>query len=264
MKTFPLHKYTGFIFDLDGTLYRGEKIIHRADITINKLREMKKKLVFISNKTTGTCKEYSDLLKKYGMIISENEIINSTYVIKKYLAANYSGKTFYSISEEVFINEICEAGLKFSEDIAKINIVIVTLDRTLNYTKLEIAAKALDNGAKFLAANIDNTCPVENGEIIDAGSTISALEKRTGRKLEKHFGKPSKFMIDEINKYLKINHKECIIIGDRLETDIAMGNKFGIDTALVSSGVKNPILKQSEIKPTYKINSVYELIRDTK
>ncbi|MBN1638079.1 MAG: HAD-IIA family hydrolase [Ignavibacteriales bacterium] len=264
MKIFPLHKYEGFIFDLDGTLYRGENIIPKADITINILRKLNKKLVFISNKTTGTCKEYSDLLKKYGMIISEDEIINSTYVIKKYLSTNYPGKTFYSISEDVFIKELCEVGLKFSKDVSKINIVIVTLDRTLNYTKLEIAAKALDNGAKFLAANIDNTCPVENGEIIDAGSTISALEKRTGRKLEKHFGKPSKFMIEEIKKYLKLSPGECIIIGDRLETDIAMGNTFGIDTALVLSGVKNPINKFSEIKPTYKIKSVYELIRNAK
>ena len=77
-----------------------------------------------------------------------------------------------------------------------IDIVIITLDRTLNYTKLEIAANALDNGARFYAANIDNTCPVERGEILDAGATISALEKRTNRKLEKHFGKPSKYMMD--------------------------------------------------------------------
>ncbi|MBN2572910.1 MAG: HAD-IIA family hydrolase [Ignavibacteriales bacterium] len=264
MRIFPLHKYSGFIFDLDGTLYRGENIIPKADITINTLRKLNKRLVFISNKTTGTCKEYSDFLNKYGMKISENEIINSTYVIKKYLTSNYSGKNFYSISEKIFIEEINKGGLKFSDNPEKIDIVIVTLDRTFNYIKLEIAAKALDNGAKFFAANIDNTCPVEKGEIIDAGSTISALEKRTGRKLEKHFGKPSKFMIEEIKKYLKLNSAECIIIGDRIETDIAMGNKFGIDTALVLSGVKNPISQFSEIKPTYRINSVFDLIKNVK
>ena len=141
--------------------------------------------------------------------------------------------------------------------------VIVTLDRTLDYNKLEIAAKALEKGARFYAANIDNTCPEECGEILDAGSTISALEKRAHRKLEKHFGKPSEYMMNEIKNHLSITHSSSLIIGDRIETDIAMGNEFGIDTALVSTGVKYYPNGTINIQPTYKIDSVFDLIKNT-
>jgi HAD superfamily hydrolase (TIGR01450 family) len=134
------------------------------------------------------------------------------------------------------------------------------LDRTINYEKLETAARALENGAKFFAANIDDTCPVDNGEVIDAGSTISALEKRTHKKLELHFGKPSEFMFEEVKSRLKAELSKVLLIGDRLQTDIAMGNKFGVDTALVSTGVKFFPNGTDNIVPTYKLNSVFDLL----
>ncbi|MBE0538473.1 MAG: HAD-IIA family hydrolase [Ignavibacterium sp.] len=256
-----IDKYDSFIFDLDGTIYRGDNIIPNADKAINTLKELGKVTIFISNKTTGTIKEYYTFLKSYGLNIDESEILNSTYVLKNYLKDNYLHSTFYAIGEEIFIKEISETGLNYSEDPTKIDLLLVTLDRTLNYKKLEIAANALENGARFFAANIDDTCPVDGGEVLDAGSTISALEKRSHRKLELNFGKPSKFMMDEIMKRLSPNKLKTLLIGDRLETDIAMGNKFGIDTALVSTGVKHYINGNTEIKPTYYLNSVFDLIK---
>jgi HAD superfamily hydrolase (TIGR01450 family) len=256
-----IDKYDSFIFDLDGTIYRGEDIITGADLIINHLKEYGKKLNFISNKTTGTIKDYYTFLKSFGLNIEESEIINSTFVLKNYLCDNYLHSTFYAIGEEIFIKEISEAGLNYSEDPSKIEILLVTLDRTLNYKKLEIAANALEKGARFFAANIDDTCPVTGGEVLDAGSTISALEKRTHRKLELNFGKPSKFMMDEVMKRLSSDKSKTLLIGDRLETDIAMGNKFGIDTALVSTGVKHYANGNSEVKPTYYLNSVADLIK---
>lgn len=258
-----ISKYDGFIFDLDGTIYLDDKLIVGADTLINKIKLLGKKVVFVSNKTIGTTKDYYNFLLENNVNVKESEIINSTTIIKKYLSKHYFSKYFYAIAEKIFIKEIKEAGLKFSKEPKKIDIVIVTLDRTLNYSKLEIASKALDLGAKFYAANIDNTCPTNGGEILDAGSTISALEKRTNRKLEMHFGKPSKFMLIEALKILKVNHKKCLIVGDRNETDIAMGNKFNIDTALVSTGVFNNYQKNGKYKPTYKLNSVTDLLKKT-
>jgi len=254
-------KYDAFIFDLDGTVYRGSQLIPDADIAINRLKSLGKKMVFISNKTTGSVKDYYEFLSGKGLKISESEIVNATVVIKKYLEKNFPGKTFYAIAEKVFIDEISESGLTFSENPDEIEIVIVTLDRTLNYNKLEIAARALVNVAKFFAANIDDTCPVDDGEVLDAGSTISALEKRTHRKLELHFGKPSEFMFEEIKCNLKSDLSKTLLLGDRLETDIALGNKFGIDTALVSTGVKHFKNNSNGYSPTYQINSIADLIK---
>ena len=254
-------KYEAFIFDLDGTVYRGSNLIPGADDTINRLKELNKKMVFISNKTTGNVKDYYEFLSGGGLNISENEIVNATVVIKKFLVKNFPGKTFYAIAEKIFIDEISESGLTYSENPENIEIVIVTLDRTLNYNKLELAARALENGAKFFAANIDDTCPVDDGEVLDAGSTISALEKRTHRKLELHFGKPSEFMFEEIKNNLKSDLSKTLLIGDRLETDIALGAIFGIDTALVSTGVKHFRNNSNGYSPTYHINSIADLIK---
>jgi HAD superfamily hydrolase (TIGR01450 family) len=256
-----INKYNTFIFDLDGTVYRGENIIPNADKTINKLKELGKKILFISNKTTGTVHDYYYFLKSFGLNISVDEIINSTIVVKNYLLKIHPGKKFFAIGEQIFIDELISAGLNFSSDPKEIEILLITLDRTLNYDKLEIAAKALENGARFFAANIDDTCPVDGGEVLDAGSTISALEKRTHKKLELHFGKPSEFMMKEIKLRLNDDLSKALLIGDRIETDIAMGNKFGIDTALVSTGVKLYANGNSGIKPTYYLNSIYDIIK---
>lgn len=254
-------KYEGFIFDLDGTIYRGTHLIPNAEQTINTLKSLGKQLIFISNKTTGTIPEYFKQLTNWGLNISEDEIIISTLVISKYLSNNFRDSIFYAIGEDSFISEIESAGLKYSEIPDEIEVLIVTLDRTLNYEKLEIAARALEKGAKFFAANIDDTCPVDDGEVLDAGSTISALEKRTHRKLELHFGKPSKFMFDEIKSRMKTDLSKFLLTGDRLETDIAMGNIFGIDTALVSTGVQCFPNGLYGIMPTYRLNSIYDIIQ---
>ncbi|MCB0742376.1 MAG: HAD-IIA family hydrolase [Ignavibacteriae bacterium] len=252
--------YDGFIFDLDGTIYLDDKIIPNVDKVVNKLKAINKKIVFVSNKTTGSIADYHKLLNSNGLKVSKEQILSSTIIIKKYLSKNFNKKKYYAIAEKKFIKEINSGGNIFCDDPEKIDIVIVTLDRTLNYSKLEIAANALDNGAKFFAANIDSTCPVEAGEILDAGSTISALEKRTKVKLQKHFGKPSKYMFEETMELLKLPPEKCLIIGDRLETDIAMANKFGIDSALVLTGVSKDIKNFGKHKPTYIINSVFDLI----
>jgi len=255
-----INKYNSFIFDLDGTIYTEEKLIPGADKTINLLKKKGKKIVFISNKTTGSSNDYFLLLKSFNINVHQDEIINSSVVIKKFLKNNFPGRTFFAIGEKKFIEEIEREGLVFSKDPDKIEIVIITLDRTLNFNKIEIAARSIEKGARFFAANIDNTCPVLNGEITDAGVTISALEKRTHKKLELHFGKPSKFMFDEIKAKLKTDNSKILLVGDRLETDIAMGNIFGIDTALVATGIKNIANGNSNIKPTYEIPSVANLL----
>jgi len=255
-----LEKYDSFIFDLDGTIYRGEHLIPGADKVINYLKSVGKKIVFVSNKTTGTISDYYLLLKTLGLNIEEREIITATLVAKNYFIKNYNSLKFFAVGEETFIKEIEEAGLKFSNDPKEINILLVTLDRTFDYRKLETAAQALENGAKFFAANIDDTCPVDNGEVLDAGSVISALEKRTHRKLELHFGKPSSFMFDEIKRRLNPDLTKTLLIGDRLETDIAMGNNFGVDTALVATGVKNFKSSSDGYFPVYHLNSIVDLI----
>ena len=90
-----IEKYDNFIFDLDGTIYRGEHLIPKADEVINTLKSLGKKIVFVSNKTTGTVTDYYHLLKKWGLDVEEYEIINSTLVVINYLLRNFNGTLFF-------------------------------------------------------------------------------------------------------------------------------------------------------------------------
>lgn len=254
-----LTNFSGFILDLDGTLYRGEKIIHGADLFVNELVALNKDVIVVTNKTTETKEDYRNYLVSKGFNISSENIISSTEVIREYIIKNFPTKKFFAIGEHKFIKSLDNHIVTYSEDPDEIDIVIVTLDRTLNFEKIEIAVKALERGAKFFAANIDDTCPVDNGEITDAGTVIPALEKRTGRQLEKHFGKPSEYMIDKILGRMKFPKDKYLLVGDRMQTDITMGKLMGVKTCLVKSGVKNRF-SEYDFKPDFEIDSVYDLL----
>ncbi len=255
-----VEKYDSFIFDLDGTVYLENKLIPKADETINKLIDVGKKICFVSNKTTGTPNDYFSFLTQKGLRIEKNQIITSAIVVKEYLKANNFSGNFFAIGETVFIEYLRDAGFLFSDNPENVDLVLVTLDRTLNYRKLETAQNSINNGAEYFAVNIDATCPVEKGEILDAGAIISALEKTTRKLPTENFGKPSQHMFNFILGRMALTKNSTLIIGDRLETDIKMGNDFGIDTALVKTGVTKIVNGNYLINPTYTISSIRELI----
>jgi len=244
---------------MDGTIYLEDKIIDGAVNTLNSLIKKGAHLLFVTNKTTHTKDEYAEFLNKHGVVITSNSILTAASNCVSYLKRERSGKKFYAIAEKSFIDSVVDVGLTFSENIDEIEVVIISLDRNYSQSKFEIAKNALLNGAEFLAANIDNTCPVIKGEIVDAGIIISDLERETGKKLLQHFGKPSEFMISIIKKNLKYNIKDYLLIGDRLETDILMGNIMGIDTVLVNSGVVNKTI-HSTYSATFNVSSIEEIL----
>ncbi len=258
-----LNRFNGFIFDLDGTIYRETRLINGALEVFQILKSLNKKYLFVSNRTTSTNAQYREKLISLGIDCEEDQIITSAEVTKNYLIENHRNEKVFVIGEEIFINYLKNSGLEIANH--KIDIVLVTLDRTLNFQKIYIAQKAIQNGAKFFAANADFTCPIEDDEILDAGYTIAALENLTGKKLEINFGKPSKFIIQEIFKRITLPKNECILIGDRIETDILMAKNNEIKSALVLSGVtKKNQLEASPIKPDYVLNSIGDLILNSK
>lgn len=252
-------KYKGFIFDLDGTIYLENRMINGAVDTINYLIEKEKHLLFVTNKTIQTKDEYANFFIRNGVSISSEQIITATDNIVNYLNAERSKRKFFAIAETKFIEELQNSDLEFSKKIEEIELIIVTLDRNYSEEKFEIAKNALINGAEFFAANIDSTCPIIEGEINDAGIIISDLEEKTGKKLKQHFGKPSEIMIKRIENKLQYAKSNYLIIGDRLETDILMGNNMEIDTALVGSGIVNDF-NLAVAKPTFILESIKDIL----
>lgn len=248
-----LNRIEGFVFDLDGTVYLGDSAIPGAVECIQELKRRGKRIVFISNKPLEPGRAYAEKLSRLGISCVPEQVITSARVLGQHLVRKFPDLNYYVIGEEPLLNELRGYGLKIATpftrkdafvaeapfrviDPSGIDAVIVAFDRTLDYHKLNIAYQALMNDARFFATNADKACPMPGGAIPDAGGTIAALEHMTGRKLELLGGKPSTLMMQVASEILQLPPDQCLIIGDRLETDIRMGQQAGFQTALVLTG----------------------------
>jgi NagD protein len=255
--------FKGFIFDLDGTVYLGERLIPGADRVIRLLRDHGRKVVFLSNKPLQTREEYASKLTRLGIPTNPEEVINSSFVMKRYLEKNRPGARIFVIGEPPFIEELKGAGFAIREEPKEIEYVVVAFDRTFDYRKLNIAYQAIKSGAHFAATNPDRTCPVEGGEIPDCAGMIAAIEAVSGKKVEVVVGKPSPFMVQAALEVLGLRPEDCILIGDRLETDIKMGKEGGIATGIVLTGVTDEkMLKEyrhSSMQPDFVFQSIADV-----
>jgi arabinose operon protein AraL len=250
----------GFIFDLDGTVYLSEKLIPGAREVISLLRERGRKVVFLSNKPIQTRENYAEKLTRLGIPAASGEVINSSFVMTRYLLKRAPGARLFVIGESPFIGELERAGFAICEDPEKIEWVIASFDRTFDYRKLNIAYQAIKRGAHFVATNPDRTCPVEGGEIPDCAAVIAALEAVTLKKVEVIVGKPSPIIIEVTLDILGLPAADCILIGDRIETDIRMGKETGMATGLVLTGVATKeTLRASTLKPDFVFESIADL-----
>jgi len=255
-----MSKFRGYIFDLDGTVYLGENAIPGAPETIAELRKLGCGVVFLSNKPLQPSDVYAQKLTRLGIPASPEDVINSSLVLANYLVREMAEATVFVIGEQPLLDEIAAAGLSLSDDPEKIDVVVASFDRTFNYRKLDIGYQALRRGAHFFATNADRTCPIEGGDIPDAAAVIGALEGCSGRKVEMVAGKPSTLIVDMVLEHLDLEASDCLMVGDRLETDILMGNKAGMFTALVLSGVTSrEVLTNSSITPDFIFESITEV-----
>lgn len=252
--------FRGYIFDLDGTVYLGENAIPGAAETIADLRKRGCGVVFLSNKPLQPREVYAEKLTRLGIPTSPDEVINSSLVLSHYLVREMAEATIFIIGEQPLLDEFTAAGLRLSDDPEKIEVVIASFDRTFDYRKLNIGYQALRRGAHFFATNADRTCPVEGGAIPDAGAVIGALEGCSRRKVELVAGKPSEMIVEMVLEVLGLSASDCLMVGDRLETDILMGTNAGITTALVLTGVTSrEALVRSTILPDFVLESIAEV-----
>jgi arabinose operon protein AraL len=134
------------------------------------------------------------------------------------------------------------------------------MDRSFDCEALTAALEALDDDTAFVATNPDRTCPVAGGEISDAAGMIGAIEGVTGRELDAVAGKPSQTAITAATNHLGADPADCLLVGDRLETDIEMGERAGMTTALVLTGVTDEAdLDAGTVEPDYVLDSLAEI-----
>jgi len=251
------NKIKAFIFDLDGTLYLGENLIEGASETIEWVRKNGGKIRFVTNNPRDSKQFYTDKLNKLGIVAGEDEVMTSANLTAEYLKSNPEYGEVFVIGEEQLIKELSEF------DIPMVNhdgadTVLVSFDTTLDYEKLQTAYQALLKGANFIATNPDAVCPTPEGGLVDAGAIIAALEVSTKRKLDKVIGKPSTLMAELLIKQFGENPENCIVVGDRLNTDIRLGIESNMNTAWINAQ-DEAIPKDYPYKPDYEIKSISEL-----
>ncbi len=229
------------IFDLDGVIYRGDNLIADSDKVITTLKELRVKVVYNSNNSTSTRQMYVHRLKKFNI---ESDILDF------YTSASITASEITKLKQNANIYVIGEIGLKeelkncghevvnAESNHKEIDFVIVGMDRALTYAKIAFAQRCiLEGNAKFYATNADSSFPVSTGLLPGAGVMVNAVETCTDQKPVKIFGKPNPEGILSILKATNSNPSSSIIFGDRLNTDILAGNRAGINTALVLTGV---------------------------
>jgi len=227
------------IFDLDGVILRGENVIPSAPPALQALAAEGVQTFFLTNNSTRTRADYVSLLSRAGISCSEQQVMSSAYATAIYMSENgFKGGLVLAIGERGLQQELQAAGMqpirppKFQGAQA----VVVGLDRKFNYEALFCAQQAILAGAKFIASNSDGTYPTENGISPGAGSIVAAVAAATG-KSPLVIGKPNTFMLDRLLGHIGCPPARALLVGDRLDTDIQLGRKVGMMTALVLTGV---------------------------
>ncbi len=252
--------YRGWLFDLDGTVYRGEKLIPGAAEVIAALRASGRRVAFLSNKPIQTRADYADKLTRLGIPTMAAEVVNSSLVLARYLARLDPGATCFVIGEPPLIGELLAHGLQVRDD-PQVGWVVIAFDRTFTYAKLNTALQAVKRGARLIATNPDRTCPVADGEIPDCAGMIAAVEAVTGKRVELIVGKPSPLILEVALDVLGLPAAETVIVGDRIETDVTMGKALGLRTILVLSGVTPADDRRiADLKPDHVLGSIQELL----
>lgn len=237
-----LENINALLIDMDGVLYRGGTPIRGAARAVNRLKEMGKKPVFITNNSAFTRSTYVRKLKWMGIATKKSEIITSGHATAIYLKKKFPGVKALVVGGRGLDRELREAGLRVVDSTRadESTHVVVGLDRKLSYAKITAGLRALLNGAIFIATNGDATYPTEQGPSPGAGASIGALAGCSGTGPRITIGKPSPTILKIAMATLGTKPKETAIIGDRLDTDIAAGKRLGLRTILVLSGVSTP------------------------
>ena len=264
----PEHRYDGCDFDLDGTLYLGDALLPGAAELVAALREQGSKTVFLSNNPTRDPVMYAEKLTRLGIPTRVEEVLNPLVTTAAWLTANAPGAGVLVIGEEPLRRHLAGAGVRLVERAEDVDVVVASFDRTFDYAKLQTAFDALwfHGRARLITTNPDRFCPMPGGRgQPDAAAVVAAIEACTGATCEANLGKPAAAMLEAVRDLLGLPLGRCVMVGDRLSTDIAMAQAAGMDSALVLTG-ENTLEDVAALppaqRPTWVLRGAHELLPD--
>jgi HAD superfamily hydrolase (TIGR01450 family) len=262
----PGRLYGGYVFDLDGTVYLGEELLPGAGRLLHRLRELERRVVFVSNNPTRDPEMYADKLRRLGVEASTAEILNTVVTMTRWLQRHHPDATVFPIAEAPLLRALAEAGIRTSDRAEEIDLVVASYDRGFDYGKLQIAFDAIwyHRRARLVATNLDRFCPFPGGRgEPDTGAIVAAIEACTGATCEVNAGKPDPLMLEAAMELLGLEAGDCVLAGDRLSTDIAMARAAGMPSALVLTGETTAELLAAappEARPTWVLDRIDRLL----
>jgi HAD superfamily hydrolase (TIGR01450 family) len=259
-----VRRFEGYAFDLDGTVYLGDELLPRAAETIAALRAGGSRVVFVTNKPLETNAEYAAKLTRLGVPTAPEDVVTSVDSLVVYLRERHPRARLLTVAEPVVDRTLAEAGWTVVEDPAAAELVVVSFDRGFDYAKLEHAFHAVaHHGAAIVATNPDPFCPSPGGGLPDCAAMLAAVEACTGVDAEAVLGKPSEPMGRALLERLGTDPGATALVGDRLDTDVAMGQRVGMAGVLVLSGATDAAaLATSQVSPDYVVEGIRDLLGD--
>ena len=249
----------GFIIDMDGVIYHGNKLLPGTTEFVQWLKDNNKKFVFLTNNSEKTPEELQSKLKRMGIEVDADKFFTSALATAMFLISQKPKGSAYIIGEAGLINALYNVG--YTMNSVDPDYVVMGESRTYNYEKIEHAVNLVLKGAKLIGTNSDLSGPVENGIVPATKALIAPIELATGKSAY-FVGKPNPLMMRKGLKKLNCTREESIIIGDRMDTDILAGIESEIDTCLVLSGITTrEEMSAFAYQPKYVLNGVIDLMK---
>jgi 4-nitrophenyl phosphatase len=260
----PLLEKKGFIIDIDGVIGRGETPIPEGVKAVNRLKEIGKKIIFVSNNSTRSRKIMMDRFKRFGVKdVGENELLLATFATARFISKEKKNAKIFTTGEAGLIEELELAGHEVV-DYKDAEYLVVGSNRGINFELLTKALRACLSGMRYVATNPDRIFPGEDGPTPGTGMLIGALYWMTGRMPDVVIGKPSEVIMREALDILGLKAEDVVVVGDQIDVDVKAGKAINATTLLVLSGVttKENLQKMVEKfgdKPDYVLNNLGEL-----
>ena len=250
---------SGFIIDMDGVIYHGNKLLPGVNEFLNWLEQSDKKFLFLTNASERTPKELQEKLKRLGINVGEDHFYTSALATAGFLASQKPNGSAYIIGDAGLIHALYSVGYTINN--VNPDYVVVGDTHSYNFEKIEMAVNLVLKGARLIGTNPDVSGPVENGITPSTKALVAPIEIATGKKAY-FVEKPNPLMMRIALKKLGVKREEAIVIGDRMDTDVRCGLESEIDTLLVLSGItaRNDIDK-FPYRPQYVLDGIIDLVR---
>ena len=251
-----------FLFDMDGTLYLGNRLYPFTIELLETILQCGGKYLFVTNNSSKSVDDYVKKLAGFGIATSREDFMTSSQATAYYLHKHHEGKKLYVCGTESLKEELRMEGFTVTTVLDEVDCVVMGFDTELTFQKLHDVSYLLLTrpGLPYIATNPDLVCPTEFGSVPDCGSVCIGIKNATGRE-PVVIGKPSPLMAQLAMEKMGIGKDQTCVVGDRIYTDVKSGLNAGVTGILVLSGeTTEEILNNSEEKPHLVLRDAGEIL----